>query len=556
MSNLNQAKSEAERLFHIAKSNNLNINSLNESQKILAIMNGYKDWYDFEIALQKKDALIHKKEQNTIHQYLTNEDKYNLQKYYIDNCVFNKKVFIDHIYQHNTTNYKFISSKELILGIKVEKNKKLFSKDIEITFSPRNIALWGIYSKNVAKEILKKFMNSNACVNISYSDSMNSIIYQNMNFDENILKKLLLLNLNINASFTHSIDPINPFIIFKNEFLNLFQLPEKQSITDIFYSLCLYFHEKKYALTSKELQCFLSLKWIANFNEDEKIKNIISTYLMTLNISNEDINDECFFENKNQEIQSHHLLISKTQKILDTIAKFEAKNIFSPEAQIDFDDIFYNRKVLLINHQYSSDNEVKAISNIINCLFLKKLEQYNKYYNNSIPKNKNEVGSFNCFTLIDNMELFLNDETYPLTLICSNSIDESIYTSPFIFTFDSFKSLNIKYENILMNTFQHIFLKMDDISIPKIIAQKILSYCSDIPKNLFNEYHSPIKYLKYYECYFMKKYEEKIEDYEKEPAGSLKNRYEIVHIKKIHHKNFSIKDICFNSFHNIRKLKE
>mgnify|MGYP003492180805 FL=1 len=97
---------------------------------------------------------------------------------------------------------------------------------------------------------------------------------------------------------------------------------------------------------------------------------------------------------------------------------------------------------------------------------------------------------------------------------------------------------------------------MDDISIPKIIAQKILSYCSDIPKNLFNEYNSPIKYLKYYECYFMKKYEEKIEDYEKEPAGSLKNRYEIVHIKKIHHKNFSIKDICFNSFSNIRKLKE
>ena len=73
-----------------------------------------------------------------------------------------------------------------------------------------------------------------------------------------------------------------------------------------------------------------------------------------------------FFENKNQEIQSHHLLIGKTQKILDTIAQFEAKNIFSPEAQIDFDDIFYNRKVLLINHQYSSDNEVKAISNIIN----------------------------------------------------------------------------------------------------------------------------------------------------------------------------------------------
>ena len=64
MSQLDQAKKEAKRLFNLAKANQeknqsqeieLSIPKLSSAREIVAVMNGYKNWHDYEEVLKRKD---------------------------------------------------------------------------------------------------------------------------------------------------------------------------------------------------------------------------------------------------------------------------------------------------------------------------------------------------------------------------------------------------------------------------------------------------------------------------------------------------------------------
>lgn len=67
MSQLDQAKKEAKRLFNLAKANQeknqsqeieLSIPKLSAAREIVAVMNGYKNWHDYEEVLKRKDYVF------------------------------------------------------------------------------------------------------------------------------------------------------------------------------------------------------------------------------------------------------------------------------------------------------------------------------------------------------------------------------------------------------------------------------------------------------------------------------------------------------------------
>lgn len=139
MSKLSQAKREAKRLLKLAQEteNQLNIPTLATAQKIIAYTNGYQNWHDFEVNLNK-EGIVH--ERPDIHTYLSYETIYELKKLYVDEM-------------HNPNEYDGKYSVELTIneneddrlkpmGYMVE--KKLFSENKkEVSYYETNHVIIG-----------------------------------------------------------------------------------------------------------------------------------------------------------------------------------------------------------------------------------------------------------------------------------------------------------------------------------------------------------------------------------------------------------------------------
>jgi len=68
MSQLDQAKKEAKRLFNMAKasqSNEIVIENLSKSREILSVINGYKNWHEYEEVLKRKDFMLNVIDKNS-----------------------------------------------------------------------------------------------------------------------------------------------------------------------------------------------------------------------------------------------------------------------------------------------------------------------------------------------------------------------------------------------------------------------------------------------------------------------------------------------------------
>lgn len=557
MSNLTQAKREAKRLFNVAKNNDhsLNIKSLNEAQKIIAVINGYKDWFSFEIALNNKDAQIPKNTKPAIHNYLTNEDKYLFKKYYTDQQNITWKTFEP--FQYSKNNKIPTYPQRHVVGNDMDSPKKLFQNKDPIEILHRHHFFWGekqTIATTFALEVFKSYADTNSCVMINYDSLPRYMAFIQRLLPER-LTKVLLLNFQSNGNYSHTIDPINPFIPFKHEFLTAFGLPDNQPIREIFYELCLYY--QGHALTSRELQAFLSLTWLNQFSGNTKIEELITSYLLQLNLTKDDISDHYFFENKNNEIQQHHLKVSFTQNILDKISAFEEKKLFSPEAQIDFKDIFNESKVLWINYpKYDiHDSGTNAVVNIINSLYLNLLNQENENFKTHLPHNYKEYRAYTCFTLVQEAHYFFNDNTYRLL----SSITPEIL-SPLYFTMNDFSQLPAKYDGIYKNVNNHVFFRMNAVEVSPCFAAEVIKYCQHIPDNFFCPYTSPLKILNdvlyQQEIYYLKnsyKEDQKTKTLPTEFKFKQKKLYHI-HLKRLENIVLN-KHIDFIQYPPIRKLQ-
>ena len=123
MSQLYQAKKEAKRLFNMAKAsqnNEIVIENLSKSREILSIINGYKNWHEYEEVLKRKDFMLSITDKNT-----ENKNKKEIEKnleYYIQEMNFRK------IINSNISNYQKLvidkTHQQIILGRR--KSDKLF----------------------------------------------------------------------------------------------------------------------------------------------------------------------------------------------------------------------------------------------------------------------------------------------------------------------------------------------------------------------------------------------------------------------------------------------
>lgn len=523
MTQLAQAKKEAKRLYSLAKSNpqsDLNIPSLSHAQKIVAFMNGYNNWHDFEQNLTKKEEIKdfgtigmnkylieHSKPMN----YLPLEIQKELEEYHLKANI--EKI---QIYNNNPIKYPIViknSGLNLFAGT-TEIKGKFSTKEYKVPFRPLNSSYWGMVGSGLYTilESMAYQVITQKC-GLTYVSS-NGEIYNYFKFyimsqETNRIEDLYCLNFNAqDSSQTHSIDPINPMIPFKDNFLLMLGMKDN-AFSNIFYELCLYCYNHNIALDSNTLINLVSFNNLIDY-KNHILKDVffsqeqhINEYLASMGFTED--NDIMPF------IQQHHISIKDLVVYLKVMKKYEDIGLFSCYAQIDLDMICSQSKILCVIGAKENDRE-------INHLFMTQLLTIQKFVFQKLESNINtdykNLSGFSTMNVFDNIGNIFNPITLSLfeknlkeqkfrriiNIIASHDYNCALRAT----SFNSIPDVNLLNE-VLFHFEQHMILKLEEnMSIPTIIIEKIVKEC-DFFENFFYKKNDLIKNLEIgYAYYFYK----------------------------------------------------
>lgn len=352
MSQLDQAKKEAKRLFNLAKEssatnqkNVLEINNLSHAREILSIVNGYKSWHEYEEILKRKDLLLNKIDNNSInyeHQFI-----YDNQQYYIQDIVFN-------LIKTSTVNNKKLiidkGHKNIILGR--FKERTLFeTKEQKWLLNNYPVLINGSTGAGKTETLLS--------LASQYIENGEGIIYMNGNGEHVIYNKffgyaskfnriedLYCLNCishhnlssedNVEEKMSHSIDPINPMLGDDEYFERFFG-----RLGRIIHAILKEINAKSQLMDIESLESILMLNNLINWHTNNTFNNNeIANYLSEIGL----VDDE---EDTLNEILLKHAELSHTAFTTVKILKAYS-NIFKVDCSIDMEKIFLERKMLLI----------------------------------------------------------------------------------------------------------------------------------------------------------------------------------------------------------------
>lgn len=526
MTQLAQAKKEAKRLFTLAKSNphsGLIIPSLSEAQKIVAFMNGYNNWHDFEQNLKKKESLKEfgspKNILSSPIEFLPMQVEQNLVKYHI-------QANMDNILMYKNEPLKFpLALKNSGLGFSAgttEIKGTLSTKEYKVYFRPSNTTYWGMNGsglhttiESIAYQGIKK---NCGLVYVSY----NGDIYQYFKFyimsqETNRIDELYCLNFNAqDASQTHSIDPINPVIPFKDNFLLMLGM-QNNAFSDIFYDLCGYCYHHKIAIDANTLLNLLSFNNLANY-EHHVLKNVfasqaarINEYLASIGFTPDD-------ENNMHIIQQHHINVQHAINYSQIIQKYEQKGVFSCYAKIDLSMICLQSKILSVICGKENNHE-------LNHLFMTQLFTIQKAAFQQMEANINSdyanlVGfaTMNFFSSIGGifnpltLSLFEKNLKEQSGRRIINLIADQDYTSALSATsFNHTPNINLLNE-VLYHFEQHMIMQQEDhANLPPIIIEKIVKECENFD-NVFYKGNYTLKNLQIGHGYFFYKSEHDVNE--------------------------------------------
>lgn len=518
MNQLAQAKKEAKRLYSLAKNNpqsELHIPSLSHAQKIVAFMNGYNNWHDFEQNLNKKDNL---KEFNTgkvlisnIVEYLPSDLEKNLKCYHIQPSMDKLLQYSEKppIFELNIKNEGMGGS----AGTTMVKGT-FASKQYKVPLWFRNTTYWGMNGSGLhtslegfAFQIIQK--NSGL---VYFNAEGNPYIYSKLYImceTSNRINDLFCLNFNAqNKNQTHTIDPINPMIPFKENFLNMFGMNDS-AFNEIFYELCLYCYHQNIAIDSNTLINLISLNNLVNY-EDHVLKDVFSSqsknidkYLSSIKPQDEQMD----FDNL-QLIQTHHMNVQNAIMYCEIIKKYELLGIFSYQAQIDLEMVVSQSKILLILGAKENNKEVNHL--MINQLLTMQSLAFKKAEGNIIGEAR-RLGGYLTMNIFDNMGSIFNPLTLTLfgkklseqngarivNIIASQDYSAALRAT----TINNIPNVSL-FNEILLHFQQHMLMQAENYnSIPPIIIHKIVSECENF-ENIFYKGSTALKELKVSEGYY------------------------------------------------------
>lgn len=474
MSKLSQAKREAKRLLKLAQEteNQINIPTLATAQKIIAHTNGYKNWHDFEVNLNKESI---NQEKPDIHTYLSHEAIYELKKLYVDEIQFNPSEY-DKKYPNVLTVNDNEDNRMKPMGYMVE--KKLFSENKkEVKYSKRNHIIIG--SAGTGKsELVKNIMgdsSSSSCVYFSSYEGVN--LYQKLNMSKKeMIKDTYYCSLLRSNQTYHSIDLINNLIDLEIGFKKSFQI-ENELLSDIFYKLSKHYRNINKALDSQDLRAFLSLKWLSSFNEHAIIESLIDKYFNTLEINKESLQEEDFFNTNQIAIQKHHQYCFIAQSILLEMKKYEEKGVFSKEAQINFYDLLKNNKHLIfdmnIEYKERENDSHKNLYHFIYLNYFYTLKDRNEFLSDNIHENIEISWGFSAVTIIEDMSMVLTAKNFNIL----NDLLQS-FKSPFFMSDQDLCMWKSQYHSLFNHINYYVFLKSEintHTLVPEICKKMMLT---------------------------------------------------------------------------------
>lgn len=353
MSQLQQAKREAKRLYNMLQEEKVNsstIKNLSSCKEIIAKINGYYSWHDYEENLKRKDVIdggiLLKSSSYNSHYVQVNDD--------IDTEYFNQELnFVCHVKKPASNKNLFLNNKPhtaIEMGTAIE---KAFLKDPE-SYCIQSYPLTIIGTAGAGKTEVLLTMGYQYIQNkegLIYVDCKGEIIVYHKLYSQckehNRSADLFVLNFLSNhykvenpdstQKQSHSIDPLNPLIGNNKIFQSLFG----NEIGEVIHAICEDCKLKNLLLDSDNLKAMTMLPNLIKWSKDNTFSSAtikIQKYLFDmLNLKE---------ENTQLALDLHLQLCSRATDVLLVIKKHEESGLFSKEPELILWDIIAESKIL------------------------------------------------------------------------------------------------------------------------------------------------------------------------------------------------------------------
>jgi hypothetical protein len=347
MSQLDQAKKEAKRLFNLAKANptnHLTIPNLSASRELMATINGYQDWHEYEEILKRKDFLYGNVDKNKINR--DNKEILERQQYYIQDLDFND-------IEYTKKSMPVVVKKDhipIVLG--EQRETKRFDKKKSWLLDSYPVMVLGSTGAGKTENLLsmsKGFLDNKEGV-IYFDGKGDNILYEKFfSYAQSLgrINDLYCINFMVGAKdvfgriekkISHSIDPINPMLgdieYFKKFFGKEFGV--------VLHAILKHIHQKSHLMDIPSLEASMMLNNLIQWAND-KFKDVseLKDYLTFLNISNEYTDGDL-----EQALETHAFCCETAYKTLHIFKLY--KHIFKFDCSVDMEDIFLKRQILVV----------------------------------------------------------------------------------------------------------------------------------------------------------------------------------------------------------------
>lgn len=527
MSLLDQAKKEAKRLFTLAKNQSinstnitLNFENLSSSKEYIAIMNGYKNWHDYEENLKRKDLVLghvdKNKEYKNYHHILENK------QYYIQDIIPHEIQVLSNQSQAHIIIDK--AHQPIIMGKQRGKKGLFESKEKKpwlLNQYPMSItASTGAGKSEVLLSMASQYIANHEGV-IYMEGKGDSVIYSKM-FSYckkyNRLNDLFCLNFFPTASKetsnnliqnSHSIDPINPMAEFKDYFISNFG----EKIGEVIHFILNCLKIKNQVMDIHTLESILMLQNLITWTKENTFgeNTVIHDYINHLDLNMNDSLSELSECQLDEALEKHALICARAYEMVKIFKNYS--HVFKFDAQINMEKIFLQNKIVLIllPSLERSNELISFMSNLIaqNIIYTDiKLSSYSKHFQNIIF------------------------DEYQYYHSCMTKINFEKTKSNYIFS-----SYNYYYEKeegmsyVINNTKTFLIMKQEDpaYSIPMKLKMDMLENMEKIPSLIYN-----IKHQKGFELRDMMEGEAYIFSYNQRPLNEsyLNSKYQY-YVEKI-----------------------
>lgn len=354
MSQLQQAKREAKRLYNLLQEEQINsstIKNLSSCKEVIAKINGYYSWHAYEENLKRRDVIdggILLKSSSYNSQYVQmNED--------IDTDYFNQELdFICHVKKPEVKKHLFLNNtphKAVEMGI--SKDRGFMKNPQKYCIQSYPLTLMGATGSGKTESLLT--------MGGQYIENKEGLIYVDCKGDSSIFAKIYSYCQQYNRSEdlfvinflagnyypietndskrSHSIDPLNPLI--GND--KIFQALFGTEIGEIIHAICEECKLNNLLVDSDNLKAMTMLPNLIKWSKDNtfsQAKEKINKYLFqTLNFKE---------DNKNSALEQHLQLCAKATDVLLIVKQYEDVGLFSKEPDIILWDIIAQSKILTV----------------------------------------------------------------------------------------------------------------------------------------------------------------------------------------------------------------